>query len=198
MKSKFRRFLALSLAALLCLFCLTGCTIDVRQLLGRGTEDEEEEPLFVEAELGGEDVPYPEGFDISARFKTETVGDTLCIVFNGIGLSGRDTGYFTTAGDTITITGAATTDSSSLFSYKAALWEKTDQGAAYVDGCTVRLTADGELYTAELSGLEPGTPYKLTISYDSGAYTISGGMSVSGLASAEAPEEAEDPEAAAA
>jgi len=185
MKRNFRRSLALSLAALFCLFCLTGCTLDLRKLLGVSTSDEEEEAPFIVAQQGGSDVPYPEGFDLTAKFAAQISGDTMCIAFNGLGIAGRDTGYFSPSGSSVTLTAAATTDSERLFTYKAALWKKTDQGAEYVQGATVEFTADGELYTAEVPGLEPGAQYKLTISYDSGSYTITGGMSVTGLTSAE-------------
>ena len=47
-------------------------------------------------------------------------------------------------------------------------------------------TADGELYTGSFSGLDPDAKYKVTISYDSGYYTISGGMSIAGLVEADA------------
>ena len=141
-------------------------------------------------------MPYPEGFDLTAKFAAQISGDTMCIAFNGLGIAGRDTGYFTPSGDTITLTAAATTDSQSLFTYKAALWQKTDQGAAYVSGCTVQFTCDGELYTADISGLDPASQYKLTISFDSGSYTITGGMSVSGLSTAEAVDDPADEEAA--
>ena len=130
----------------------------------------------------GSDVPYPDGFDHTARFAATQVDSTLCIAFHSLGIAGRSTDYFTVAGDSITVTAAATTDSERLFTYKAALWKKTEQGAEYTDGGTIQFTCDGELYTATISGLEPGAQYKLTLSYDSGSYTISGGMSVEGLA----------------
>ena len=196
MKRNFRRLGALSLALVLCLFCLTGCSFDMRRLLGMSDEEDEGEELFIIAQPGGSDVPYPEGFDLTAKFAAQISGDTMCIAFNGLGIAGRDTGYFTPSGDTITLTAAATTDSQSLFTYQAALWQKTDQGAAYVSGCTVQFTCDGELYTADISGLDPASQYKLTISFDSGSYTITGGMSVSGLSTAEAVDDPADEEAA--
>ena len=51
---------------------------------------------------------------------------------------------------------------------------------------TLVFTADGELYTGSFSGLDPDAKYKVTISYDSGYYTISGGMSIAGLVEADA------------
>ena len=49
MKRNFRRLGALSLALLLCLFCLTGCSFDMRSLLGMSDEEDEEEELFISA-----------------------------------------------------------------------------------------------------------------------------------------------------
>ena len=48
------------------------------------------------------------------------------------------------------------------------------------------IVIDGKLYTGSFSGLDPNAKYKVTISYDSGYYTISGGMSISGLVEADA------------
>ena len=50
MKRNFRRLGALSLALLLCLFCLTGCSFDMRSLLGMSDEEDEEEGLEDEDE----------------------------------------------------------------------------------------------------------------------------------------------------
>ena len=55
-----------------------------------------------------------------------------------------------------------------------------------LEGATLVFTADGKLYTGSFSGLDPNAKYKVTISYDSGYYTISGGMSISGLVEADA------------
>ena len=115
-KKLFRRLLALALA--LCLvFSLSAC--------GKGSDDEDSG--LPHAEAGGSDVPYADGFDTTAKFNTGMNGDTLCIAFNGI--QKRDTGYFQPAGDTITLTAAATSDSEQLKSFKAALW-KQGEGTA--------------------------------------------------------------------
>ena len=90
------------------------------------------------------------------------------------------------AGDTITLTAAATSDSERLKTFKAALWKQGEGTAVYVEGATLVFTADGELYTGSFSGLDPDAKYKVTISYDSGYYTISGGMSIAGLVEADA------------
>ena len=159
-KKLFRRLLALALA--LCLvFSLSAC--------GKGRDDED--PGLPHAEAGGSDVPYADGFDTTAKFN---------------GIQKRDTGYFQPAGDTITLTAAATSDSEQLKSFKAALWKQGEGTAIYVEGATLVFTADGKLYTGSFSGLDPNAKYKVTISYDSGYYTISGGMSISGLVEADA------------
>ena len=77
MKSKFRRFLALSLAALLCLFCLTGCTIDVRQLLGRGTEEMTALPLGTELDVL---TGLGNGYDLSLS------GERPLLIGGGVGI----------------------------------------------------------------------------------------------------------------
>ena len=99
-KKLFRRLLASALA--LCLvFSLAACS--------RSSSDDD--PGLPHAEAGGSDVPYADGFDTTAKFNTGMNGDTLCIAFNGI--QKRDTGYFQPAGDTITLTAAATSATSS-------------------------------------------------------------------------------------
>ena len=109
-KKLFRRLLASALA--LCLvFSLAACS--------RSSSDDD--PGLPHAEAGGSDVPYADGFDTTAKFNTGMNGDTLCIAFNGI--QKRDTGYFQPAGDTITLTAAATSDSERLKTFKAALWK---------------------------------------------------------------------------
>ena len=172
-KKLFSRLLASALA--LCLvFSLAACS--------RSSSDDD--PGLPHAEAGGSDVPYADGFDTTAKFNTGMNGDTLCIAFNGI--QKRDTGYFQPAGDTITLTAAATSDSERLKTFKAALWKQGEGTAVYVEGATLVFTADGELYTGSFSGLDPDAKYKVTISYDSGYYTISGGMSIAGLVEADA------------
>ena len=86
----------------------------------------------------------------------------------------------------MTLTAAATSDSEQLKSFKAALWKQGEGTAIYVEGATLVFTADGKLYTGSFSGLDPNAKYKVTTSYDSGYYTISGGMSISGLVEADA------------
>ena len=161
MKRTLLRLAALAVALCLAL-SLAAC--------GGSEDDEEEEPGLPQAALGGEDVPYPEGFDTTAKYNAAMNGSTLCIAFNGI--MTRTTDYFVPSGDTITLTAAATTESTGIRTFKAALWQKV-------------FGANGELYTGTFEGLDPNEEYKVTISYDSGYYTITGGMSIDGLATAE-------------
>ena len=174
MKRTLLRLAALAVALCLAL-SLAAC--------GGSEDDEEEEPGLPQAALGGEDVPYPEGFDTTAKYNAAMNGSTLCIAFNGI--MTRTTDYFVPSGDTITLTAAATTESTGIRTFKAALWQKVEGGSVYVEGATLVFGANGELYTGTFAGLDPNEEYKVTISYDSGYYTITGGMSIDGLATAE-------------
>ncbi len=84
-------------------------------------------------------------------------------------------------------TSASETESKKIRTFVVSLWHRIEGGTQYVEGHSSEFPADGELYTVDLTDLEPGESYKLTISYDSGSYGITGGMSVDGLASAEEP-----------
>ena len=66
-----------------------------------------------------------------------------------------------------------------------ALAAEVEGGSVYVEGATLVCGANGELDTGTFEGLDPNEEYKVTISYDSGYYTITGGMSIDGLATAE-------------
>lgn len=144
------------------------------------SDDEEEASTDVYAAEGGV-VTYPEGMDTESRFSTMASGDTLYVHFNGI--MNRNTPYFTAAGSSVTITAFATTESTGLLEFKGALWELSDDEATtqYVQGSTVYFSTGGGCYTQTITGLTPGKQYKVNISYDSGAYYITGGMTVQGL-----------------
>lgn len=145
--------------------------------------DEDEAPEKV-AEAGGS-VTFPEGMDTTSRFVNEVHGDTLYIAFNGI--ANRSTDYFVAGGDSVTITGYATTDSATINEFKAAIWELSDDRTqtSYVQDTTVYFATGGECSTTTISGLTPGKMYKVYISYDSGSYYITGGMTVTGVGSEE-------------
>lgn len=157
-----------------------------------GADPEQKESVTndVYAERGGS-IELPEDMDTSRRFNTMMVGDTMYIDFNRV--MTRNTGYFYTSGDTITITSYATTESTGLLEYKAGLWELTNDGMAqYVNGCTLYFTTGGKCYTGTFSGLDPNVRYKITLSYDSGVYYISGAMKVEGLSDGENIDDEED------
>ena len=186
---KLRRVLALLLAAVLCAGLLTAC----------GDRDGEDEQINknIIAQQGGDPVPFTEEFDTTKRYNTQIVGSTLCIAFNGIQNDTRyKVPYFTAAGDTITVTANATTESERNKTYRVALWKKVDGGAEYVGNGdhsgTMEFTADGTNYTAQFSGLEPGAEYKVTLAYDGRKYYMSGQLSVQGLAGAEQVVQEED------
>lgn len=135
------------------------------------------------AEKGGE-ITLPEGMDTSRRFNTQLEGDTMYIDFNRVMV--RNTGYFSPAGDTLTLTAYATTESTGLLEFKAGLWELTgDNRAQYVNGCTLYFTTGGDCYTGTFSGLDTSKRYKITLSYDSSKYYITGAMKVQGIANGE-------------
>ena len=185
-----RRLMALMLAALLCAGVLTGC--------GGSEEEGPSKTNEIVAEQGGSEVPFSEGFDTSRRYTSEVVGDTLCIAFNGIQNDNRyKVPYFTAAGDTITVTSKATVESERNLTYRATLWKQVEGGAQYVGSSevpgTIEFTADGQLYTAQFTGLEPGAQYKICMAYDGrGKYYMYGQLAVQGLAGAEAVAAEED------
>ena len=182
MKRK-NRFLALALALALALSLLPGC----------GSEEEPEAATQNEAQLGGSITWPEEGLDTSATLASTIVGDTLYMVFNGV--QARTSGYFTPAGDTITVTSSATTTSETRFAYRVTLWKETYGGREYVDGGTMYFTADGECRTGTFTGLEAGARYKIGLAYDGGSHYMSGGLTIAGLAQADALED-EDTSAA--
>ena len=128
-------------------------------------------------------ISFPEGMDTQSRFPTMVSGDTLYIAFNGI--SNRSTDYFVAASDTVTLTAYATTESATILEFKAALWELSDDQTktSYLQGSTVYFPTGGECSTYTVSGLTPGKMYKVTVSYDSVSYYITGGMTVTGVGS---------------
>ena len=142
-------------------------------------DDEAEETV---ATPGGS-ISFPEGMDTQSRFPTMVSGDTLYIAFNGI--SNRSTDYFVAASDTVTLTAYATTESATILEFKAALWELSDDQTktSYLQGSTVYFPTGGECSTYTVSGLTPGKMYKVTVSYDSVSYYITGGMTVTGVGS---------------
>lgn len=190
-----KKTLAAVALALCMAFTLTACSprevlsdviIKVCVALGFVEEDtgDEEETTDVYAPAGGS-VVYPEGMDTESRLTTLVEGDCLYVSFNGI--ANRNTPYFVASGSSVTITSYATTESTGLLEYKAALWELSDDGTTtrYLPGSTVYYTTGGDCYTQTITGLTPGKKYKVNISYDSGRYYITGGMVIQGVGSEE-------------
>lgn len=177
--------LALSLTACSPKDMLGNMIMGVADLFGLsregGDEDEAEETL---ATPGGS-ITFPEGMDTQSRFPNEVHGDTLYIAFNGI--QNRSTDYFVAAGSSVTMTAYATTESTGILEFKGALWELSDDQTktSYVPGSTVYFATGGDCSTYTVNGLTPGKMYKVTISYDSVSYYITGGMTVTGIGSEE-------------
>ena len=164
------KLLALGLALLLACSLFAGCT--------KEDDSEGETDTRNWAEAGGS-ISWPEGFDTSERLTTTEKDGTLYASFNGV--QSRTSGYFRPAGDTITVTGQATTESEKRKTWRVTLWKETTGAREYVDGGTLYLTADGSCYTGTFSGLDAGSRYKIGIAYDGGSYYLSGGVTVSGL-----------------
>lgn len=181
--------LALSLSACSPKQALKDAVVKAVTVLGFRDENasDEEEATKVMATSGGE-VAFPEGFDsTSGKLVTQASGDTLYVAFNGI--ANRSTEYFVAAGDSLTVTGYATTESTSenYQTFKVAVWQLSDDKTttSYVMGSTVYYTTDGTCYTYTITGLTPGKQYKINISYDSSIYYVTGGLKIQGLGSEE-------------
>lgn len=182
------RALAALLAVVLA-FSLAGCNFResatnllVKVLGVDETTDEEDSTTDVYATQGGT-VAFPDGFDTASRFSTQVQDGSLYVAFNNI--ANRSTGYFTPSGASVTLTSYASTDSPGLHEYKAALWALSADGTttSYVSGSTVYFTTstDKSCYTYTVSGLDPATRYKITVSFDSGTYYITGGLGAQGI-----------------
>ena len=190
-----RKPLFAAAAALFLCLTLTACSpkemavnaiLKLATVLGFREEggSDEEETTDIYAPEGGS-ISYPEGMDTSSRFTTQISDGTLYVSFNGI--QNRNTPYFVAAGDSVTITSYAETESTGLLEYKAALWALDDDqtSTSYVLDSTVYFTTGGDCYTQTISGLTPGRRYKVNISYDSSKYYITGGMAITGIGSDE-------------
>ena len=175
--------LALSLTACSPKDMLGNMILGVADLFGLRSESSNDDEAEETVATPGGSISFPEGMDSQSRFPTMVSGDTLYIAFNGI--SNRSTDYFVAASDTVTLTAYATTESATILEFKAALWELSDDQTktSYLQGSTVYFPTGGECSTYTVSGLTPGKMYKVTVSYDSVSYYITGGMTVTGVGS---------------
>lgn len=175
--------LALSLTACSPKDMLGNMILGVADLFGLRSESSNDDEAEETVATPGGSISFPEGMDTQSRFPTMVSGDTLYIAFNGI--SNRSTDYFVAASDTVTLTAYATTESATILEFKAALWELSDDQTktSYLQGSTVYFPTGGECSTYTVSGLTPGKMYKVTVSYDSVRYYITGGMTVTGVGS---------------
>lgn len=175
--------LALSLTACSPKDMLGNMILGVADLFGLRSESSNDDEAEETVATPGGSISFPEGMDAQSRFSTMVSGDTLYIAFNGI--SNRSTDYFVAASDTVTLTAYATTESATILEFKAALWELSDDQTktSYLQGSTVYFPTGGECSTYTVSGLTPGKMYKVTVSYDSVRYYITGGMTVTGVGS---------------
>ena len=192
-----RRLAALAMAVLLAV-SLTACSpkewaqnvvVNLVHKLGLVEEsDEEDTDTTTKAPAGGS-VEFPAEMDTdSARVVTYPVDDTLYVSFNGI--ANRSTEYFVAGGDSMTVTGYASTEASSenYMYFKIAFWELSDDKTmtSYVPDSTIYFRADEADYQYTITGLTAGKQYKITISYDNGnKYYVTGGLKVEGLGSTE-------------
>ena len=175
--------LALSLTACSPKDMLGNMILGAADLFGLRSESSNDDEAEETVATPGGSISFPEGMDTQSRFPTMVSGDTLDIAFNGI--SSRSTDYFVAASDTVTLTAYATTESATILEFKAALWELSDDQTktSYLQGSTVYFPTGGECSTYTVSGLTPGKMYKVTVSYDSVSYYITGGMTVTGVGS---------------
>ena len=175
--------LALSLTACSPKDMLGNMILGAADLFGLRSESSNDDEAEETVATPGGSISFPEGMDTQSRFPTMVSGDTLYIAFNGI--SNRSTDYFVAASDTVTLTAYATTESATILEFKAALWELSDDQTktSYLQGSTVYFPPGGECSTYTVSGLTPGKMYKVTVSYDSVSYYITGGMTVTGVGS---------------
>ena len=192
-----RKIAALTLAVLLA-FSLTACSpkewaqdtvVKMVKAMGLVEESDEDDTDTTTKATAGGSVEFPAGMDTdAARVVTYPEDSTLYVAFNGI--ANRSTEYFVAGGDSMTVTGYATTEASSenYMYFKIAFWELSDDKAntSYVPGSTIYYRADGADYQYNVTGLTAGKQYKITISYDNGnKYYVTGGLKVEGLGSTE-------------
>ena len=192
-----RKLAALAMAVLLAV-SLTACSpkqvaqdmvVHLVHKLGLVEEsDEDDTDTTTKAPAGGS-VEFPAEMDTTAaRVVTYPVENTLYVSFNGI--ANRSTEYFVAGGDSMTVTGYATTEASNekYMYFKIAFWELSDDKTmtSYVPDSTIYYCADGANYQYNVTGLTAGKQYKITISYDNGnKYYVTGGLKVEGLGSTE-------------
>ena len=170
--------LALALAAVLAAG-MTGCESikdGVANALGFSTTAEEEDTTNWAAATA-DPIMLPEGTDATAQWTNVVANGTLYGVYNGIWT--RNTGWFQTSGDTLTITACGTAEGTQR--YKLAVWKKVDGGAQYVDGSTGYIHTDGSNYRCTVSGLDPSAQYRITVSYDSSRYYLYGMFAAEGI-----------------
>lgn len=130
-----RKLAALAMAVLLAV-SLTACppkqvaqdmVVHLVHKLGLVEEsDEDDTDTTTKAPAGGS-VEFPAEMDTTAaRVVTYPVENTLYISFNGI--ANRSTEYFVAGGDSMTVTGYATTEASNekYMYFKIAFWELSD------------------------------------------------------------------------
>ena len=198
-----KRIVSLFLVLVLAL-SLTGCSKDeikdwasdviidlcVRFGFISGESDEEDTADVTRAPQGGS-IYAPEGWDYKSTRITTTVQDNVLYVgFNGINLnvSTRSTGYFVATAESTTLTcyGTSTNaDAETPPRFKAAVWElaEDEQTTSYVLDSTVYFSAAGEgvCATQTVTGLTPGRRYKITISYDSTSFSVTGLLSATNV-----------------
>ena len=192
-----RKLGALALAVVLAL-SLTACSpkewaqdmvVKMVKAMGLVEESDEEDTDTTTKATAGGSVEFPAEMDTdSARVVTYPVDNTLYVAFNGI--ANRSTEYFVSGGDSMTVTGYATTEASSdkYMYFKIAFWELNDDKTmtSYVPDSTIYFYADGSSYQYNITGLTAGKQYKITISYDNGnKYYVTGGLKVEGMGSTE-------------
>ncbi len=167
---KIRKTLALVLAAALLTVSLTACSKTT-------TATVSEESSTKWAELTSDQLIIEGISDPTVKFDSAMVNGNLYAVFNGIWK--RNTPYFAAPTGTLTITACGSAEGTQKF--KLALWQKVDGGVQYVPDTTYYVTTDGQDYKFTLTGLDVSAVYRITISYDSSKYYLTGLLKVEGV-----------------
>ena len=174
--------LALSLTACSPKDMLGNMILGAADLLGLRSEDTGDDEAEETLATPGGSITFPEGMDTQSRFPNEVYGDTLYIAFNGI--SNRSTDYFVAAGDSVTTIRISIPPSCSSRPLCGS-FRTTRPGRAMCRAPRSILRPAAIARPTRSAALTPGKMYKVTVSYDSGMYYVTGGMTVTGIGSEE-------------
>ena len=188
MKNAKRLFTLLLMPALA--LCLCACTLKpiTLNILGHDVTlfDNSSDPApdtRPYAEQTTQLVELPEEMETASRFNvyTDEETGTVYIAFNGV--RNRYTDYFyPDESGKITITAHSDIDYEYGREYfKFALWKKVEGGTEYINESTRYFWTDDRTFTYTLSGLDPESPYRLYMTYDSVSAYLYGAARIEGI-----------------